>query len=251
PNASFARTMAELSPSMPPGKLADSLPANPPSNSPSTNPRKITLDGTEKPVKPPLRPNTMKVDPRATTLDGTQVPVRPKPQTSSQPQQPQQVDARKTTLDGKEKPVRAPARPSSGPVSATVANPASKSDKPTSDKPGKPTSDKPVAGKSSSDPARVKNIVTHFAHKRYAMGLKECAELLQADANDSQALKWQAMCKARVALGEGDEDGAAQHYEKALEHDEQIREARDFVRTYHRDKRLASLPFGRYFTKKK
>jgi hypothetical protein len=59
------------------------------------------------------------------------------------------------------------------------------------------------------------------------------------------------MCKARLAIAAKDEASATTHYEKALEYDESNREARDFVRNHHRDKRLNALPFGRYFTTKK
>ena len=47
-----------------------------------------------------------------------------------------------------------------------------------------------------------------------------------------------------------DDEGAAFHYQKALEVDEANHEARKFVRHYHTKKRLNALPFGRYFVKK-
>jgi len=38
---------------------------------------------------------------------------------------------------------------------------------------------------------------------------------------------------------------------KVLRYEDNNREARDFVKTFSRDRKLESLPFGRYFVKKK
>jgi hypothetical protein len=64
-------------------------------------------------------------------------------------------------------------------------------------------------------------------------------------------LKWQAICFARMAIARGDATNAAEQYVRALHYDENNREAREYVRAYQRDRKLSSLPFGRYFLKKK
>ncbi len=231
PNASLQRTMAELSRSRPPQQIGDVLPVKS-EGSVSKNPRKITLDGTEKHVRPG-DPASASKNPRKITLDGTEKAVR-----AGDSKNP-----RKITLDGTDKAVRAPAAAASRPP----GEPAKATDAKATD--AKATDAKPAGP--PADPALLKSIMTHFAHKRYDVALKEAAGILASNPNEAQALKWQALCKARQAIAAKNEAEAAQHYEKALTHDESLREARDFVRNFHRDKRLNALPFGRYFMKKK
>jgi hypothetical protein len=75
-------------------------------------------------------------------------------------------------------------------------------------------------------------------------------EELVAESADKQAQHWLHMSRARLKLKNNEEDGAAYHYQKALEIDESNHEARKFVRQHHTKKRLTALPFGRYFVKK-
>ena len=220
PNASLARTMWELSPSLPPTKVADVLGASKspvPATTPSGNPpdaQRRTLDAAERvarrqrAVSGDLRKQTLdEGDPRTRTLDGVEKRAR-------------SVEQSRSTLDGTQ----------------TRSEPSGPSER---------------AGSAPTDPVKLKLVLTNFAHKRYDHTLKLVAELLESNAKDEQALKWQAMCHARMALAKNDDDAAASHYERALRYDENNREAREFVRTHSRDKRLASLPFGRYFVGKK
>jgi hypothetical protein len=94
-------------------------------------------------------------------------------------------------------------------------------------------------------------VLTNFAHKHYDAALRVTREMLQANPGDPQVLRWQSMCNARLALARNDDTGAVEHYEQALQYGEDNREAREFVRNHQREKKLNSLPFGRYFTKKK
>ena len=67
---------------------------------------------------------------------------------------------------------------------------------------------------------------------------------------DRQAHQWLHIANARLRLKRNDEAGAAEHYQKALDAVEDTHEARKFVREHSSKKRLNSIPFGRYFTKK-
>jgi uncharacterized protein (TIGR02266 family) len=257
PNASLARTMWEVSPSLPPTKVGDALPAQkvPAGTSPRPDSRKITFDGSEGRAQPAARdprPESRKVTldgerstqgvarARSVTLDGTEKGSQsaagdPRPesrkitldgvQKSSRP-----PDARKATLDGVEKSAE---RRASQTAPSTAAPEVSTS-----------------AASQPADPAKLKLVLTNFAHKRYDQALTLVREILATSPNETQALKWQAMCYARMALAKNDEKNAVVHYEKALQYDESNREAREFVRTFAREKRLAGLPFGRYFSKK-
>jgi hypothetical protein len=111
---------------------------------------------------------------------------------------------------------------------------------PVSNTPGKPV-----------DPLQLKLVLTNFAHRHYDAALRVATELLEGSPQDPQLLRWQAMCNARMALGRNDEAAALEHYDRVLSFESQNREAREFVRTHRRTKRLNSIPFGRYFTKKK
>jgi uncharacterized protein (TIGR02266 family) len=158
-------------------------------------------------------------------------------------------DARKVTLDGVAKTQSgAPRNPSSKSTASMPAVVSTTVTKPTSDSPEAPAS---APAPKPSDPAKVKILMTHFAHKRYDVCIKEAAKMIEENPGDVHALKWQAMCKARQAIAANKEADAVPHYERALQLDEGNREARDFVRNYHRDKKLNALPFGRYFVSKK
>jgi hypothetical protein len=109
----------------------------------------------------------------------------------------------------------------------------------------------PAAPPRASDPLLLKRLLSEFAHKHYDAALRTSREMLASNPGDPQALRWQHMCDARLARARNDEAGAADHYALALAYDEENREAREYVRTHRRDKKLNSIPFGRYFTKKK
>ncbi|HEX7478575.1 MAG TPA: PilZ domain-containing protein [Polyangiales bacterium] len=243
-SASFERTMMELS-----------------QQTPSTNPqsRATPAAGTERPAqRPPSMQNsavtsrsTIERDVRKTTRDG-------------EPRPAAKQDPRRITLDGEQKSIHPEdqqfsLRPDAGkkrsdsrrsvPAIPAAAVPGSSAAP--ADAAAKPVSDKPVTSARPTDPVQLKVVVTHFAHKRYDQALKVLCEMLAANPGDPQALKWQHMCGARVALTKNDGQTAVQEYEKALTYDETNHEAREFARTYYRDKRLNALPFGRYFVKKK
>jgi uncharacterized protein (TIGR02266 family) len=100
------------------------------------------------------------------------------------------------------------------------------------------------------DVVKLKLGMTHLAHKRLEQALKTFEEVLAETPGDRQATQWLHVAHARLRLKRSDPDGAADHYQKALEADENNHEARKFVREHHTKKRLNSLPFGRYFVKK-
>jgi Tfp pilus assembly protein PilZ len=109
----------------------------------------------------------------------------------------------------------------------------------------------PVSPPKPTDKVKLKLALTEFAHKHYEAALRITREMLESNPGDPQALRWQHMCHARLALMRNDTTGAVDHYDAALSYDEDNREAREYVRNIRRDKKLNSLPFGRYFTKKK
>jgi hypothetical protein len=98
---------------------------------------------------------------------------------------------------------------------------------------------------------RLKIVLNSLAHKHYEDAAREARDMLIDNPGDPQVLKWQAICFARMALGRDEPATAMEHYEKALRYEENNREAREFVKNFQRDKKLNSLPFGRYFLKKK
>lgn len=101
------------------------------------------------------------------------------------------------------------------------------------------------------DPNKIKALLSNVARKQYDAALRITNELLEANPADRQAQRWRALCYARIALSRNDNVLAAQAYETILEIDPSDREARDFLKAHERTKKLESLPFGRFFTKKK
>ena len=247
PNASLARTMWEVSPSLPPTKVGDALPAQkvPAAASPRPDSRKITLDGSEGRSQPAAR------DPRNATHDGTEKSRQPAPRARSgsvtldgteKPAQSAARNPRNATLDGTEKAARDPRTATLDGVQKSARPPDARPDarKATLDGVEKsaerrasqaaPDSAATEAAASApsqhADPAKLKLVLTNFAHKRYDLTLKLVREILATSPNEAQALKWQAMCYARMALAKNDEKDAVVHYEKALQYDESNREAR-------------------------
>jgi hypothetical protein len=197
PNASFARTLLELSPSLPPAEVGYRL---------------SLLPG------PGARPGSS---------DGLAA-VRKVGESGSR----QAVEPAKT---GSRQSMRAVA-PSAQPISQPPAAAGMRSSQP------------PPKG---TDPIKLKVVLTDFAHKHYEAALRTTRQMLEANPGDPHALRWQYMCNARLALTRKDNDTAADNYEQVLLYDEDNREARDFVKNHRREKKLHSLPFGRYFVKKK
>jgi hypothetical protein len=202
PNASFARTLLELSPSLAPAEVGYRL---------------SLLPG------------------GGARHHAEAIPAPRRPSESGMPRAPE--PARRN--EGSRPSMRAPAADSAAQtqVRASLQPPAA----------GARGSIPPRA----SDPIKLKLVLTEFAHKHYEAALRTAREMLETNPGDPQALRWQYMCNARLALARKDDDTAADNYEQALQYDQDNREAREFVKNHRRDKKLHSLPFGRYFTTKK
>jgi uncharacterized protein (TIGR02266 family) len=157
-------------------------------------------------------------------------------------------------------PSRSPARANSGPLNSARPD-ATESRRPrraSSSSVGRAGDDiAPAQGGSKatqppkpSDPAKLKLGMTHLAHKHFEQAIKTFELMVAENPGDRQAQQWVHIANARLRLKRNDEDGAAEHYQKALDVGEDNHEARKFVREHSSKKRLNSLPFGRYFTKK-
>jgi len=103
----------------------------------------------------------------------------------------------------------------------------------------------------STDPLKLKALLSSIAHKHYDEALRIAAELLEANPADAQVHRWRALCRARIALTRNDPGLAAAAYAKVLDMDPGDREAREYIREHERAKKLEALPFGRYFAKRK
>ncbi len=243
PNASLARTMMEHAATAPASKPAASAStgaataARPAQRQAAMQTSTVTSRAAvEQDPKRSTRDGAVKTsatqDKLKNTLDGEQKSVHPEDQQFSV-----RPDADKKRSDSRSS-LAAPATQSGSSRPAPAAN-------------AKAASEKPAAAAKPTDPTQLKVVVTHFAHKRYDQALKVVREMIAGNPGDPQALKWQAMCGARLALAKNDGKTAIQEYEKALTFDETNHEAREFVRNFYRDQRLNALPFGRYFVKKK
>ena len=111
-----------------------------------------------------------------------------------------------------------------------------------------PSGSEPAA---APDPDKLKDLLSNVARKRYDTALQITNELLEANPTDRHVQRWRALCYARIALSRDDHALAAQAYATMLEIEPSDREAGEFLKHYERSKRLESLPFGRFFTKKK
>ena len=101
-----------------------------------------------------------------------------------------------------------------------------------------------------SDTIKLKEAMTHFAHRRYREAIVDLKKMDEDNPGDVEANRWLHIAEARLAIGNQDEESAARHYQRALRFDEDNREARKFVREYHRSRKLSAIPFGRLFTKR-
>jgi hypothetical protein len=209
PNTSFAHTLLELSPALPPAEVGYRLSLLPTPG-------------------PPARKRESRSD----------NPAVPQPTAAEQTRGSAKPDAEKTPSQQPQPEARRPRRASQTSVPIVVDGAAANASP--APAPPKPT-----------DQVKLKLLITEFAHKHYDAVLRLARGMLEANPGDPQALRWQAMSEARLALGRSDEAAALGHYENALRYDEDNREAREFVRTHQREKKLQSIPFGRYFSKKK
>jgi uncharacterized protein (TIGR02266 family) len=246
PNASFANRMFESSTSMPPSKVLDALPPEPEAVS------QASLRASASSSQPAARNSARAAVPRS-----NQPAPRPSQRaagagaeargesgaesgSSRRPSSPRAVTTQPPSSEsGQRTPSQAARarRADSGPTQPVAEDPAQAP-------PGPPPPPKPL------DVVKLKLGMTHLVHKRIDQGIKTFAEILQESPGDKQATQWFHIAHARLRLKNNDDDGAAEHYQKALEVDENNHEARKFVREHHSKKRLNSLPFGRYFVKK-
>jgi tetratricopeptide (TPR) repeat protein len=150
-----------------------------------------------------------------------------------------------------------PAAPTVDPATSTSATTRSKpSSLPAARRTGEhpAPSGAPAVGTSAppkaTDPAKLKLGMQLIVRKDYERAIKVFDEILRDNAADRQAQQWLQIAHARFKLKNKDNEGAFAHYQKALEIDEENHEARKFVREHSTQKRLNSIPFGRYFVKK-
>jgi uncharacterized protein (TIGR02266 family) len=150
------------------------------------------------------------------------------------------------------KPSQPVERMQSGPIEAESGSPSGNPEVGASASvPATTPSGQPLPPPKPTDLNRLKIVVNSVAHKHYEDAARQAREMLIDNPGDPQVLKWQAICFARMAIGRDEPAAAIEFYEKVLRYEENNREAREFVKTFQRDKKLNSLPFGRYFVKKK
>jgi hypothetical protein len=235
PRTSFARTLLELSPSLPPREVAlrlsraSQLPGGPPGAQGASEPRELRARPQSGPLRSPSVRGASQQIAIGTQPEPTSVTT---PLPTEQPAKRARRDSQVTQPIDLTAIAAASAAPPAGmPEARNTLIPA---------KPAKPT-----------DARLLKIVLTSIAHKRYEEGVRVTQEMLAANPGDPQALRWQATCQARLAIGRNEPIVACKHYEQVLVSDPENREAREFVRSHTRDQKLNSLPFGRYFTKKK
>jgi hypothetical protein len=244
PNASFTRTLLEVSQPLAPAEVGYRL---------SLMPGPRTSDG-----------------PRAASRFATPEPFPSKhaPAKNSRPaSRPIIIAANEAAARGsrpnlnaaESDPGSSPSNPAANPEAGSGSRPslnaAAPSQAPSSESQSRPSAlpatDVIPPQTKPTDQIKLKLVLTNFAHKHYDAALRVASEMLAGNPTDHQAMRWQHMCNARVALSRAEPAAAAQHYEGVLRFDPENREAKEFVRNFRRDQKLNSLPFGRYFTKKK
>ncbi|MET0389615.1 MAG: PilZ domain-containing protein [Polyangiales bacterium] len=218
PSSSFARTLLELSPSLPPHEVGARL-----SQVPGTTPA----------VRKESRPSFAASLPPARDSVAATRPI-------SRPSLPAAPSGRSTSSMPAVDALRARRASGQFAVPSQTSIPAQPAG--TSITPG---------GVRAADQEQLKLLLSSIAHKHYDAALKITQEMLAKNPSDTNALRWQGVCNARAAIARGEQAVAAGYYEQLLQYDPEHREAREFVRAYERDKKLSALPFGRYFTKKK
>jgi uncharacterized protein (TIGR02266 family) len=211
PSASYASHLFEVSASLPPSKVLEALP--PAGDKPATPDARTPLSS--------ARPGTRASHhARANEAQAVRNSRRPGGEDTGGNEASRRTGEREIAVPAQS----VPAQPESAQISAA---------------PPKPT-----------DPVQLKLGMTHLAHKRFEEAVKTFEAMLKDNAGDRQARQWLHIAHARLRLKSNDDQGAAEHYQKALEAVEDNHEARKFVRDHHVKKRLTALPFGRYFVKK-
>ena len=299
PNTSFARTMLELTPSLPPRELAlrlsqlpsalsrndsrtgmpaapaprrdsqTSLPAQRVSSRPTVTPGSHAQDNSDQETSAWVRPSTLPAAPSgrsATRTPSSQsLPAQARPRSESSHSLPAaqvrpRLDSQTLPTPSRDAHVRrqsgqtlappqdAHMRRQSGQIPAPGREADISQSLPAPDAAPNPSG---VAPAKPTDQQKLKLVLTNVAHKHYEAALAVTREMLADNPGDPQALRWQAMCCARLALQRGEPQAARGFYEQLLQLDPNHREAREFIRVHERDRKLNALPFGRYFTKKK
>lgn len=238
--ASLASRMFEAAASLPPAKLVGALPNEPaPSKRSSIRAEDQPEPG---PASIPEKPRTTRAaEARAATRAASLTPVATRA-------------ASVTPAGGTVPPVvgsTAPAAGSTAPAEAS-STPPDAGATPTADPAAART--QPPAARTSGRPLdteRLRMGMTHLAHRRFLEAINVFSELSTESPQDPQPVLWRALARARLKLKDNDAAGAAEHYAQVLAIDEHNHEARKFVREHGQKKRLQSLPFGRYFVKKR
>jgi hypothetical protein len=279
PKSSFARTLLEVSPSMPAAEVGyrlSMLPEAPKGRSDS----RPSIPAQTVPTRAPSGPIPQRAEAAAAALRRSLTPPggRNAVRESSAPRRPDSAapDVRPSSMP----PVRSsrPPQPAAaGGRASKVSLPAAKTSHSSGSLPAVSTAGTPPARarrvSSASLPAanggerpsrvpdapppkptdkrKLKAVLTHVAHKHYEEAIRATREMLDDNPGDPEAMLWQALSCARLALQREDDDAALTYYEQIMRIDPEHREAREFVRTHQRDKKLNSIPFGRYFTTKK
>jgi hypothetical protein len=250
PHTSFARTLLELSPALPPRELVSALSRAPAAAAGALGEtREVRPRPQSGPLRsPPARGSSQQIaaavqgdSKRATSSTPAKADLAAQPARASLPAPRARRDSQVT------QPLDLGAI-----AAASLAPPAAKggtAPPSATDAPSVPTA--PITPPKPTDQRLLKVVLTSVAHKRYDEGVRATQEMLAANPGDPQALRWQATCQARLAIARNEPAVACKHYEQLLSIDAENREAREFVRTHTRDQKLNSLPFGRYFTKKK
>lgn len=235
PNASFSKHLAEVSLSQPPSRLMESLrPAGPRSSSaPSGN----AGGEAESPTSQSYARRKDEI-PRLDTSFSSSAIAMPSGD----------LDAEVRAVSS----APAPAARAGSSTPVPVSDDATTEGRTSVPSDAASMSAEGAAGRSSGvDPVALKVGMTHISYKRYAQAVKAFEDMLRRHPGHREAQKWLYLAQARQHLTKKNDDAAAQAYQQMLEIDESNREARKFVREHHMQKRLQSLPFGRYFAKKK
>jgi hypothetical protein len=290
PQSSFARTLLELSPSMPPAEVGYRLSMLP--DAPKRRSESRTSIPQAAPERAPSGPIPQRAETAAAALRRSltppggraavresSVPRRPDsaplgvganatPRTrSSCPPQPTAAGRRASSVSlpaATTATTATTARSSvSTPAASTASSSASLPAEPSRTRGGsngslpaanggeRPSRVPEAPPAKPTDKLKLKTVLTHVAHKHYEEAIRAAREMLEDNPGDPAATLWQALSCARLALQRDDHDAAFTYYEQILRVDPEHREAREFVRTQQRDKKLNSIPFGRYFTTKK
>jgi uncharacterized protein (TIGR02266 family) len=102
-----------------------------------------------------------------------------------------------------------------------------------------------------TDLAQLKVGMSHLAARRFGEAVKHFQVMLDANPGDLEVTKWIFITHARRAVSVNDEKSAGAAYRRVLSISEDVHEARKYVRELEQKTKLNSLPFGRFFVKKK